>query len=58
MTIAMGMVFVLLLGEIDLSVGYVSGVGGAIVALLTLPGGQLRVRGRHRDRRRAASPGC
>ena len=27
-TIAMGIVFVLLLGEIDLSVGYVSGVGG------------------------------
>src|SRR5919197_1398452 len=36
-TIAMGLVFVLLLGEIDLSVGYVSGVAGVIVALLTFP---------------------
>ena len=33
----MGIVFVLLLGEIDLSVGFVSGVAGVIVALLTLP---------------------
>jgi D-xylose transport system permease protein len=39
-TIAMGIVFVLLLGEIDLSIGYVSGVAGVIVALLTLPGGK------------------
>ncbi|MDQ6772243.1 MAG: ABC transporter permease [Candidatus Dormibacteraeota bacterium] len=31
--IAMGIVFVLLLGEIDLSVGYVSGVAAAILAL-------------------------
>ncbi len=31
-TIAMGTVFVLLLGEIDLSVGYVSGIGGVVVA--------------------------
>jgi D-xylose transport system permease protein len=38
-TIAMGIVFVLLLGEIDLSVGYVSGVAGVIVALLTFPDG-------------------
>jgi D-xylose transport system permease protein len=38
-TIAMGIVFVLLLGEIDLSVGYVSGVAGCTVALLTLPDG-------------------
>ena len=37
--LAMGMVFVLLLGEIDLSVGFVSGVGGAIIAILMLPGG-------------------
>ncbi len=41
MTIAMGVTFVLLLGEIDLSVGYVSGVGGAVAALLTLPGGHF-----------------
>jgi D-xylose transport system permease protein len=38
-TIAMGLVFVLLLGEIDLSVGYVSGVTGAIAALLLVPDG-------------------
>jgi D-xylose transport system permease protein len=37
--IGMGIVFVLLLGEIDLSVGYVSGVGGVIAALLLLPDG-------------------
>jgi D-xylose transport system permease protein len=35
--IGMGIVFVLLLGEIDLSVGYVSGVAGVTVALLTFP---------------------
>jgi D-xylose transport system permease protein len=45
MTIAMGVVFVLLLGEIDLSVGFVSGVGGAIVALLILPGGHFELGG-------------
>jgi len=45
MTIAMGIVFVLLLGEIDLSVGFVSGVGGAVVALLTLPGGHFEFAG-------------
>ena len=31
-TIAMGLVFVLLIGEIDLSVGYVSGVAAVILA--------------------------
>jgi D-xylose transport system permease protein len=35
--IGMGIVFVLLLGEIDLSVGFVSGVAGVTVALLTFP---------------------
>ncbi len=35
--IAMGIVFVLLLGEIDLSVGFVSAVAGVAMALLTLP---------------------
>ena len=38
MIIGMGIVFVLLLGEIDLSVGYVSGMGGVIAALLLEPG--------------------
>ena len=32
MTIGMGLVFVLLLGEIDLSVGFVSGVAGVMTA--------------------------
>jgi D-xylose transport system permease protein len=35
--IAIGVVFVLLLGEIDLSIGYVSGIGGVTVALLQQP---------------------
>jgi D-xylose transport system permease protein len=38
-TIAMGIVFVLLLGEIDLSVGFVSGVGGVIATVLLIPDG-------------------
>jgi D-xylose transport system permease protein len=37
-TIALGVVFVLLIGEIDLSIGYVSGVAGVVVAELQLPG--------------------
>jgi D-xylose transport system permease protein len=37
--IGMGIVFVLLLGEIDLSVGYVSGVAGVATALLMIPDG-------------------
>jgi D-xylose transport system permease protein len=37
--IGMGVVFVLLLGEIDLSIGFVSGIGGVITALLLLPDG-------------------
>jgi D-xylose transport system permease protein len=36
--IGMGVVFVLLLGEIDLSIGYVSGMGGVIAAILLEPG--------------------
>ena len=39
MTIGMGLVFVLLLGEIDLSVGFVSGVAGVMTALLLLDDG-------------------
>ncbi len=38
-TIAMGVVFVLLIGEIDLSLGYVSGVAGVLTALLLFPDG-------------------
>ena len=37
--ISIGIVFVLLIGEIDLSVGVVSGVGGVIIARLILPDG-------------------
>jgi D-xylose transport system permease protein len=36
--IAYGVVFVLLLGEIDLSIGYVSGIAGVAVAEFQLPG--------------------
>lgn len=36
-TIAIGMVFVLLIGEIDLSAAYVSGVGGVLMTLLLRP---------------------
>jgi len=36
--LAYGIVFVLLIGEIDLSVSYVSGVAGVVVAELQLPG--------------------
>jgi D-xylose transport system permease protein len=43
--IAMGVVFVLLLGEIDLSIGYVSGIGGVTVALLQQPDGKHQVGG-------------
>jgi D-xylose transport system permease protein len=39
MTIAMGVVWVLLLGEIDLSIGYVSGVAGVLTAVLLTPDG-------------------
>ena len=34
MLLAMGMIFALLLGEIDLSIGFVSGIGGTVVAEL------------------------
>jgi D-xylose transport system permease protein len=44
-TIAIGVVFVLLLGEIDLSIAYVSGVAGVIVAQLQVPDGSWEVKG-------------
>jgi D-xylose transport system permease protein len=37
--LAMGVVFVLLLGEIDLSIGFVSGVAGVLTAVLLTPDG-------------------
>ncbi len=44
-TIAIGVVFVLLLGEIDLSIGYVAGVAGVLVAQLQVPDGSYEVKG-------------
>jgi D-xylose transport system permease protein len=44
-TIAIGVVFVLLLGEIDLSISYVSGVAGVIVAQLQVPDASWEVKG-------------
>ena len=37
-TMAIGVVFVLLIAEIDLSIAYVSGVGGVVMTLLLRPG--------------------
>jgi D-xylose transport system permease protein len=39
--IAMGVTFALLLGEIDLSIGFVSGVGGVLTAILLTPDGNV-----------------
>ncbi len=44
-TIAIGVVFVLLLGEIDLSISYVSGVVGVVVAQLQIPDESWQVKG-------------
>jgi D-xylose transport system permease protein len=43
--LAYGVVYVLLLGEIDLSISFVSGVGGVVVAKLTLPTASYQVAG-------------
>jgi D-xylose transport system permease protein len=43
--LAYGVVFVLLLGEIDLSIGYLAGIGALIVAELQLPGSSWQVNG-------------
>jgi D-xylose transport system permease protein len=43
--LAYGVVFVLLLGEIDLSIGYVAGIGALIVAELQLPGSHWQMNG-------------
>ena len=53
--LAYGVVFVLLIGEIDLSIGFVSGVAGMIVALLQQPSADRRRTAGlalHRDRAR------
>ena len=44
-TIAIGVVFVLLLGEIDLSISYVSGIAGVVVAELQIPDSSWEVKG-------------
>ncbi len=44
-TIAIGVVFVLLIGEIDLSIGYMSGIAGVVVAKLQFPDGSWEVHG-------------
>ena len=44
-TIAIGVVFVLLLGEIDLSIGYISGIAGVVVAELQIPDASWEVKG-------------
>ena len=55
MAIAMGLVFVLLLGEIDLAAGYAAGTSGAIMGVtLTEKGWALAARGRWP----ASSPAC
>jgi D-xylose transport system permease protein len=43
--LAYGVVFVLLLGEIDLSIGYVAGIGALVVAELQLPGSGHQING-------------
>ena len=43
--IAMGVVFVLLIGEIDLSIGFLSGVAGVVVAKLQIPDGSYEASG-------------
>ena len=44
-TIAIGVVFVLLIGEIDLSIGYLSGIAGVVVAKLQYPDSSWEVHG-------------
>jgi D-xylose transport system permease protein len=43
--LAYGVVFVLLLGEIDLSISYVAGIGALVVAELQLPGSGHQIHG-------------
>ena len=50
--IAIGVVFVLLIGEIDLSIGYVSGLAGVVVAELQVPDSGHQYPGARCDRGR------
>ena len=56
--IAFGVVFVLLLGEIDLSISYVGGLAGVTVAELQLPGSNHHFPGLDRDRSRRSLVGA
>ncbi len=49
--LAYGVIFVLLIGEIDLSIAYVSGVAGVVVAQLQVPGSGHEYPGSRRDPR-------
>ena len=60
--IAMGLVFVLLLGEIDLAAGYTGGTAAAVTSVLltnhdwpTAPAHPGRAADRHGDRRRSSA---
>ena len=53
--LAFGVVFVLLLGEIDLSIAYLSGVAGVVAAELQQPDSGHHLPGHLADRRRARS---
>ena len=50
MLFALGMIFILLLGEIDLSIGFIGGVAGVVMALLVFGDERLSLVGRG-DRR-------
>ncbi len=43
--LAFGVVFILLIGEIDLSISYISGIAGVVVAKLTLPDARFDLHG-------------
>jgi D-xylose transport system permease protein len=43
--LAYGVVFVLLIGEIDLSISYISGIAGVVVGKLTIPDGSFEIHG-------------
>ena len=55
--LAYGVVFVLLLGEIDLSISYVAGIGALTVAILQNPGSPARFLGSPAEQPRAQRPG-
>ena len=54
--LAMGEVYALLLGEIDLSIGYVAGLGGVVLAESSKPSVGLALVGGDRRRTRGLRP--